>query len=93
MSEEMARKKKEELEALAAEELRIAADMEKDQCPHCGKFTKTFDYVIMFPAPFGWIECTDCGTVFSPKSIQNQKREKFGVLKHIEAQLETKEDV
>jgi len=53
--------------------------MENDTCPKCGKFTKTFEYVIMFPAPFGWIECPGCGTVFSPTSIRKQKLAKFAV--------------
>jgi hypothetical protein len=79
MSEEMARRKREEAEALAAEEARLIASMEKDCCPKCGKFTKTFEYVMMFPAPFGWIECPACGTVFSPESIRAQKLEQFGV--------------
>jgi len=75
MSEVMAEKKKKELEELEAEELRVATEMEKDACPHCGKLTKTFDYVVMFPAPFGWLECTGCGTVFCPDSIRRQKIE------------------
>ncbi len=75
MSEEMAEKKKKEIEELQAAEAKVAEEMKNDKCPYCGKYTSTFDYVVMFPAPFGWLECTGCGAVFCPDSIRKQKIE------------------
>ena len=74
MSEEMAEKRRKEIEEMQAEEQAILEEMKGDHCPNCKLFTSQFSYVIMFPAPFGWLECPGCGVVFSPQSIRKQKQ-------------------
>lgn len=73
MSEEQAELRKKEIEDMLASEEQIAKEMEMDACPYCGKLTKTFQYIVMMPAPFGWVECCGCGMVFCPSSIRKQK--------------------
>lgn len=73
MSEEMSEIRRKEIEDLLAQEDRIAKDMETDACPYCAKLTSTFEYVVMMPSPFGWIECPGCGMIFCPSSIRKTK--------------------
>lgn len=73
MSQEMAEKKKQELENLALKEEEVKKEMENDKCPLCGSFTQDFAYIIMLPAPMGWLECPNCGTVFCPESLRRRK--------------------
>jgi hypothetical protein len=75
MSMEIAEKRKKEIEDMLAKEEQIAKEMETDACPYCSKLTSTFQYLVMLPAPFGWLECTGCGTVFCPPSLRKQKLE------------------
>ena len=73
MSEEQSETRKKEIEKMLDQEEQIAKDMETDACPYCTKLTSTFEYVVMLPAPFGWVECPGCGIVFCPSSIRKQK--------------------
>ena len=85
MSNEQAEKKKKEIENLTVEEEQIMQEMDKDNCPNCGKFTKTFDYVVLLPPPYGWVECPGCGTVFCPPSIRRQKLKTSNDIKLVKA--------
>lgn len=74
MSEEMARKKKEEIEALETMEKELKENTKEDLCPVCGLPTnqiKFFNPQII--QMFGWVECTRCGAVYCPASIRKQK--------------------
>jgi hypothetical protein len=73
MSEEMAKKKEEDIKQLEEEELAMSKEMENDKCPLCGTLTKDFQYVVMLPPPMGWLECPTCGNVFCPDSIRRRK--------------------
>lgn len=73
MSEEMAKKKKEEIEEIEKQETSDQAELERDKCPYCGKLFNTFEYVTMLPPPFFWMECPGCGMVFCPDSIRKRK--------------------
>jgi hypothetical protein len=44
-----------------------------DQCPGCNTLTCNFKYITFLPQ-LGWLECTECGTVFCPESIRVVKR-------------------
>lgn len=81
MSGEMAETRKKEIEDMLTKEEQVAREMETDACPYCTKLTSTFEYMVMLPAPFGWIECTGCGMVFCPSSIRKQKLENMGKAK------------
>jgi hypothetical protein len=73
MSEEQSEIRKKEIEDMLAKEEQIAKEMETDACPHCGKLTKTFQYLVFMPSPFGWLECPGCGMVFCPASLRKTK--------------------
>jgi hypothetical protein len=75
MSEEMARKKKEDIATLEQVEKSVLEEIKEDKCPVCGLPTAKVEFVNMgIVKTFGWIECTRCGNVYTPKSILKQKR-------------------
>jgi uncharacterized protein with PIN domain len=75
MSEEMARKKQEEIAKLEKKEVAILKDVAEDRCPACGTPTSQIEFFNeMIIKTFGWIECTVCGNVYCPKSILKQKK-------------------
>ena len=78
MSEEMARRKREDEEARLKAEEEAKEAMRNDKCPVC--FTKTGDflYMAMLPPPMVWMECPNCWTVFCPESIRRKKIEQMG---------------
>jgi hypothetical protein len=78
MSEEMARRKKEEEELLAKRELEMKEALRNDKCPVCFTQTGDFIYMAMLPPPMVWLECPNCGTVFCPESIRRKKIEQMG---------------
>jgi uncharacterized protein with PIN domain len=74
MSDEMARKKQEDLEQFHKMKEGIAEEVQNDRCPNCGTPSlenKYFDAKAM--AMFQWIECNVCGTVYCPESIRKRK--------------------
>jgi len=74
MSVEMARKKKEDEEAIETMKAEVATDVQNDRCPVCGTpslHNKYFDAKAM--AAFQWIECNVCGAVYCPESIRKRK--------------------
>lgn len=76
MSDEMARKKREELETIDKAESERMRLMAGDLCPHCGTKTINFPYfeVFVLPThPFIWLECPACGVIFCPKSARERK--------------------
>ena len=75
MSEEMARKKREDIERLERQEINVLEEMVEDRCPNCGLPTSQIEFFNMgIIKTFGWVECTTCGNVYCPKSILKQKR-------------------
>jgi hypothetical protein len=75
MSEEMARKKKEEIEAFEKQETSILKETHGDICPACGLPTNELEFLNTgIIKTFGWVECTRCGNVYTPQSILRQKR-------------------
>jgi hypothetical protein len=75
MSEEMARKKKEDIENLEKKEKDILKEVAEDRCPSCGLPTSKIEFFNMgIIKAFGWVECTLCGNVYCPKSILKQKK-------------------
>jgi hypothetical protein len=75
MSEEMARKKREEIKEFEKREVSILKEIKDDRCPSCGTPTSKLEFINeMIVKTFGWVECTTCGTVYCPRSIMNQKR-------------------
>jgi len=73
MSEEVAEQKKKEIEELEVREAQIANEIGRDSCPLCGRLAKDFEYLVMMPPPFGWLECPGCGCVFCPSSLRKEK--------------------
>lgn len=45
-----------------------------DVCPHCMCYVGDMPYMMLDPIR-GWVECSRCGIVFSPKSFRDQKLE------------------
>jgi len=75
MSEEMARKKKEEIEQLEKQEMADRIAQIEDKCPVCKLPTAKLEFMnVNLVKMFGWVECTRCGCVYSPKSVMKQKR-------------------
>lgn len=75
MSEEMALKKKEEIEAFEKVEGQVLKDVQEDRCPACGLETTKIEFFNKaIISTFGWVECTRCGNVYCPKSILKQKQ-------------------
>ena len=75
MSEEQARKKEEDIEALKKREMDILKETQEDRCPACGLPTTQLEFFnVNTIKMFGWVECTRCGNVYCPKSILAQKR-------------------
>ena len=85
MSEEMAAKKRNEIEQIESTEKQLLEEMSRDCCPRCGLLTNDFAYFVILPPPFGWVECPKCGTIFSPLSIRKVKLEegRDGAIKKI----------
>jgi len=74
MSEEMARKKAQEIEALRTQDMAREKELQDDKCPCCGLATKDIPFFnVQIIKMFGWVECTQCGNVYCPKSILRQK--------------------
>jgi hypothetical protein len=73
MSNEMALKKKEEIENLQNREQEDRKLIAGDICPVCGMRPTSYPYICFLPNPYGWVECASCGTIFCPKSIRDQK--------------------
>jgi hypothetical protein len=75
MSQEQAEKKKQDLEEIEAKTRKDMKDILSDRCPGCHTAVIDFVYfnMALMPAPFGWIECSNCGTVFCPESLRKQK--------------------
>lgn len=75
MSEHMARKKKEDIAALEQEEEKAWKEIQGDRCPVCGLPTVKVEFFNQnIIKVFGWIECSRCGAVYTPKSIMKQKK-------------------
>lgn len=75
MSEEMARKKREEADLLNKLEEQARKEVAEDVCPVCKLPTSKVEFLNMgIVKTFGWIECTRCGAIYCPKSIMKQKR-------------------
>jgi len=75
MSEEIARKKREEIGDLEKEEGQIMKDIMEDKCPCCGLPTRYIEFFnIQIIKTLGWVECTRCGNVYCPKSVLKQKK-------------------
>ena len=75
MSELMAEKKKEEIEALENQTNTDKKRIEGDACPVCGQKPTSYPYICFLPSPYGWLECVSCGTIFCPRSLRSQKIE------------------
>jgi rubredoxin len=73
MSEAIAEKKKEEIEALEKQETKDLTEIDNDACPVCGTSPAKYPYISFLPPPYGWVECAVCGTIFAPISIRKQK--------------------
>ena len=73
MSEEMAQKKKDEIEFIEKREESDKTKIAGDICPLCGLRPTTYPYICFLPSPYGWLECASCGTIYAPKSIRDQK--------------------
>lgn len=74
MSEEMARKKAQEIEELRRKEDSVMAEIKEDMCPCCGLATKDIEFFnVQLIKLFGWVECSRCGNVYCPKSVLKQK--------------------
>lgn len=74
MSEAMAEKKREEIEALEKAETELLRETRDDKCPACG--TPTANLLYINPnmiRMLGVVECTTCGCWYTPQSIRNQK--------------------
>lgn len=87
MSERMAEKRKQELEAFEKMETEkkeakavVLNTLEnKDQCPVCHTFTREFPYVDgRLMQSLHLLECPFCGTVFCPESIRLAKLVSMG---------------
>jgi predicted RNA-binding Zn-ribbon protein involved in translation (DUF1610 family) len=83
MSVEQAEKKKAEIAAVDHQEKKDIQDILKDVCPNCGTRVVDFSYfnTALMAAPFGWIECPNCGVVFCPESLRHQKISRLGGVK------------
>ena len=77
MSEEIAKKKKIEIEAIEADEEEMLKEAETASCPFCSKLISSFEYLLMLPG-YGWIECPGCGHVFCPTYIRKRKLQRIG---------------
>jgi hypothetical protein len=75
MSEELAEKKKEEIEAIEKQGNEDKKRIEGDICPLCGQKPTSYPYICFLPSPYGWLECVACGLIYCPKSIRDQKIE------------------
>jgi len=75
MSEEMAQKKREEIEVQEQELREGLKRIEGDICPLCGQKPTSFPYICYLPHPYGWLECAACGMVFAPKSVREAKKQ------------------
>ncbi len=75
MSNEMAEKKREELEMLEKHNKQDKDMIQMDICPVCGQRPTSYPYICFLPNPYGWLECVSCGVVYVPKSIRDQKIE------------------
>jgi rubredoxin len=73
MSEEIAQKKKDEIEFLEKQDTSDKERIQGDMCPVCGMRPTSYPYIQFLPSPFGWLECASCGTIYAPKSIRDQK--------------------
>jgi uncharacterized OB-fold protein len=73
MSEEMAQKKKDEIEALEKQETSDKSLIMGDACPVCGLRPTSYPYICFLPSPYGWLECASCGAIYAPKSVRDQK--------------------
>ena len=75
MSDEMAKKKQMEIDEMAKSSM--GADFDaiiNDKCPACGSPTTDLLYIsAQIVQMFGWVECTNCGCVYSPQSVRKQK--------------------
>ena len=75
MSKEMADKKAADIAALEEEEQEILEETKQDMCPVCGLPTGQLEFLNpQLLKMFGWVECTRCGLVYSPRSVLNRKR-------------------
>jgi hypothetical protein len=77
MSEEMAEKKKREIEIAEADAAEMMKEAETAVCEHCGKLISSFEYLVMLPS-FGWVECPGCGGIFCPSYIRKRKLQRIG---------------
>lgn len=73
MSEELAEKKKAEIEALERQEAMDEKLLKGDICPICGTSPTKYPYIAFLPNPYGWLECAACGIIYCPKSLRDQK--------------------
>lgn len=73
MSEEVAQKKKEEIEFVEKQDMSDKERIQGDLCPVCGQRPTSYPYIQFLPSPFGWLECASCGTIYCPLSIRKQK--------------------
>jgi len=71
----MERDKEAELREIEEIEEAEKAPPRGDICPHCCQYTGTFPYFMVDPIR-GWVECTACGVIFSPKSFRDKKLER-----------------
>ncbi len=76
MSIGMSEHKKDEIEGFEKQEKDDMSKIRKDICAVCGLQTVKFPYIAFLQAPYGWLECHSCGTIFCPKSLRDQKLEK-----------------
>ena len=75
MSEEMAKKKQEDIENLMKREAKVREEIQEDHCPVCGLPTQAIEFFnVGVIKTFGWVECTKCGNVYCPKSVLKQKK-------------------
>lgn len=74
MSEEMAKKKKADIEMLEKQEQQDQESVKDDWCPVCKLPTGQLKFINMnLVKMFGFVECTRCGAVYVPRSILRQK--------------------
>lgn len=72
MSDEMAKKKENEIKQIEEDEKRLEAETRRDMCPVCGLGVPDFPVVVMLPG-VGWVECPRCGNVFCPSSVKQER--------------------
>jgi len=76
MSEEMAEKKRKDIEEFEKQQKEGEARIPEARCPHCGTPMSSFPY-LMGLQDLGWIECAACGVVFCPTYVREQKIARF----------------